>query len=306
MSTTHPTNITTEWDDLQRKHGNLPKLEEQETNEVRDSRLVEIAERELLREARLKEWKRRVQARVQPIFGVPVHINEENFVREVTNASKAVDTSQTGDADDAECNGKDDVVRDSSANAGESQSDLLSTAGQYIPVLLLDDRREAAYLRQAWNELARRHPHVKFTVAPANRVLKCDNSNAVAPSSLLLYFGGRCIMQRPALSILQSMTYELADSSVECRIANALEAVLNSVSGHGAFLCTRPEQASSDSEIDSDESDNHALRSAGKSFQRDFLSRISGGKMRRDSDSESDRETTAKTYTSWVFDRALK
>lgn len=59
MSTTHPTNITTEWDDIQRKYGNLPKLEKEETNEEINARFVEITEQELLREARLKEWKKK-------------------------------------------------------------------------------------------------------------------------------------------------------------------------------------------------------------------------------------------------------
>ncbi|GIX64487.1 phosducin-like protein, putative [Babesia caballi] len=304
MSTTHPTNFTTEWDDLQRKYGNLPKLEVPETNEVRDARLVEVAEHELLREARLQAWKKKVMSRAAVTFGVPVAISEETFVREVTDASKAY----AGPSGDGVGDSRNDALDEEDAADGEPRPDLLSTAGQYIPVLLLDDRKEAAYLSAAWDELARRHPTVKFTVGSVSRVLRCEGKKATAPSSLLLYFGGKCIMQKSAAAVLHGMTYDFADSTVESRIADALAALLNSVSGHGAFLRPQPAQVDSDSDSGSDEDGRRALRSAGRAFKNDFLSQISGGKVRRDrsSDSESDREASGKTYTSWVFDRAFK
>lgn len=271
MSTTHPTNITTEWDDLQRKHGNLPKLEVPETNEVRDARLVEIAEHELMREARLQAWKKKVQSRKQVTFGVPVTITEENFVREVTNASKATECSSEEGceyADDPKAACKDGCGHHPDA----SQPDLLSTAGQYIPVLLLDERKESSYLRDAWHELARRHPTVKFTIGTADRVLRSEGKAAKAPSSLLLYFGGKCIMQKHTVTIFHGMTYDFAEASVQSRIASAIETILNSVSGHGAFLRQQPNRTTSDSDCSSDDDDNSGLRSAGKAFQRDFLS----------------------------------
>ncbi|GFE54620.1 hypothetical protein BaOVIS_020240 [Babesia ovis] len=299
MSTTHPTNITTEWDDLQRKHGNLPKLEVEETNEVRDARLVEVAELELLREARLEAWKKKVQARAQTTFGSPVAITEETFVQEVTNASKATDGSSQDNMDDSS-------ARDTPSTTS-AQPDLLSTAGKYIPLLLLDERTESVYLQRAWVELARRYPSIKFTMGSVSRILRCENKNISPPSSLLLYFGGKCIMQKPAVSILKGMTYDLTDTRVECRVADALELVLNSVSGHVGFLVQRDVRADSDSDSDEDDDERGGLRSAGKAFKRDFLSKITGGKMRRDrdSDSESDRENRGKTYTSWVLDRAI-
>ncbi|KAK1442718.1 hypothetical protein BgAZ_302360 [Babesia gibsoni] len=305
MSTTHPTNITTEWDDLQRKHGNLPKLEPEETNEVRDAKLVEVAEHELLREARLREWKRRMQAKAQPTFGVPVTITEDNFVTEVTNASKAAGATKDDVGEESASFAQNEAGSDEDSPYVESRPELLKTAGQYIPVLLLDDRKEAIYLKDAWRELARRHPTVKFTMAPVNKIIKCDNKNSTPPSSVLLYFGGKCIMQKHAMSVLQLRSYEISESSVESRIANVLEALLNSASSHGPFLCGRQADANSDSDSDS-EDDDSGLRSAGKAFQRDFLSKISGQRARRDSDSESDVDVNSKTYTSWVFDRALK
>ncbi|CDR95157.1 hypothetical protein, conserved [Babesia bigemina] len=302
MSTTHPTNITTEWDDLQRKHGNLPKIEIPETNEVRDARLVEVAEHELMREARLEAWKKKVQSRKQVTFGVPVTITADNFIREVTNASKATDCASKEDSDDG-----DGPQEGCGPNAAPSQPDLLSTAGQYIPVLLTDDRKESVYLRDAWNELARRHPTVKFAIGNADRVLRAEGKAVKAPSSILLYFGGKCIMQKPALSIFQGLTYDISGDKVECRIASSLEILLNSVSGHGAFLRQQINCSTSDSDSSSDNEDDRAFRSAGKAFQRDFLSQITGGKsrVRRESDSESDRDV-GKTYTSWVFDRAFR
>ncbi|ORM40720.1 uncharacterized protein BXIN_2394 [Babesia sp. Xinjiang] len=307
MSTTHPTNITTEWDDLQRKHGNLPKLEVEETNEVRDARLVEIAEHELMREARLQAWKKKVQARGQVTFGSPVAITEETFVKEVTDASKAIDSPLKGEL---VSDGEEGADMDSGKmrSTGAAEPDLLSTAGKYIPVLLLDESSESVYLRSAWHELARRHPSIKFTIGSVNRILRSESKTATAPSSILLYFGGKCRMQKPALAVLQGMTYDLTDARVECRIANALEVLLNSVSGHGAFLFQRAERTDSNSDSSSDEDEHQGLRSAGKAFQRDFLSKITGGKVRRDrgSDSESESETKGKTYTSWVFDRAFR
>ncbi|GBE61625.1 phosducin, putative [Babesia ovata] len=302
MSTTHPTNITTEWDDLQRKHGNLPKIDVPETNEVRDARLVEIAEHELMREARLEAWKKKVQSRKQVTFGVPVNITGDNFIREVTNASKATEPASKDSS-----GGGDGFQDDCGPNAEASQPDLLSTAGQYIPVLLVDDRQESVYLRDAWNELARRHPTVKFTIGNADRVLRAEGKAAKAPSSILLYFGGKCIMQKPAVSVFHGITYDFAGDKVECRIASTVEALLNSVAGHGAFLRQRTNRSTSDSDSSSDNEDDRAFRSAGKAFQRDFLSQITGGKSRltRESDSESDHDV-GKTYTSWVFDRAFR
>nr|BAN65670.1 conserved hypothetical protein [Babesia bovis] len=299
MSTTHPTNITTEWDDLQRKHGNLPELEPEETNEVRDARMVEVAELELLREARLEAWKKKVHAKAQTTFGTPVAITDDTFVQEVTNASKATDGS-IGQGVDMENTESDEKTY----NANNVQPELLSNAGKYVPVLLVDDRKESVYLQGAWIELARRYPTIKFTTGSVSRILKCDSKNTCPPASILLYFGGKCIMQTPALSILKGMSYDLTDASVEARVADALEVVLNSVSGHGGFLIRREGPSNSDSDSNSDDEERSSLKKAGNKFKREFLSRITGGKYKGDSDSDSDRESRNKTYTSWVLDRA--
>uniref|UniRef100_A0A3B0N518 Phosducin thioredoxin-like domain-containing protein n=1 Tax=Theileria annulata TaxID=5874 RepID=A0A3B0N518_THEAN len=272
MSTTHPTNITTEWDDIQRKYGNLPKLEKEKTNEELDSAFVEVTEEELLREARLKKWKKKLGNRSVFRYGTPVNITADNFVEQVTDASKY----KPSDADK-----KDDEFED-----------LYDKTGYYVPVLLLDDSPESKLLKNAWNILSKKHSHLKFTVGSASNVLKVEGNKLTPPSSVLLYFSGNCILQKNVSSLFKRGIFELSEDTLETRVANALENILNSAQGHLPLVRDKDKEESSDSESDTD-----YLKSSGKDLRTDFLNKLTRGKV-------SDLETS-KTYTSWILDKAL-
>lgn len=280
MSTTHPTNITTEWDDLQRKYGNLPKLEKEETNEVRDARIVELTEEELLRESRLKAWKKKFEFMPSILHGTPVNINEETFIQQVTESSKC-------HRDDAEC------------------SDMLSRPGSYVPVLLLDEsKKECNLLKKAWNILAKKHDNIKFTVGLAQNILKSESGIAQAPSSILLYFGGVCILQKHSSVCFANTGYDIAEASMEERVANIIESILNSVPGHSPFKKNSDNSSSDSSDY---ENEDKILRASGAALKREFL-HIKNKCSRYNNDNEdlSDFEQeSGKTYTSWILDKAL-
>ncbi|BAM42253.1 uncharacterized protein TOT_040000623 [Theileria orientalis strain Shintoku] len=280
MSTTHPTNVTTEWDDIQRKHGNLPKLEKEKTNEELDSAFVEKAEEELLRESRLKQWKKKLAASRAPSYGTPVNITANNFVEQVTSASKL--SRADGDSEDE----------------GDSKfADLSEKTGYYVPVLLLDDSKESGLLRRAWSMLARRYPQVKFTVGSATNVLKVEGSRASPPSSILLYFSGNCLLQKNVSSLFKFSSFEVSEGTVEERLAAALESLLNGVQGHLPLIRQR-KCASSDSGSDSDsDSESDFLKSSGKDLKNDFLNKLTKPSLSRSENS--------KAYSSWILDKAL-
>ncbi|KAK2198248.1 hypothetical protein BdWA1_001257 [Babesia duncani] len=220
MSSTHPTNITTEWDDLQRKHGNLPKIVPQKTSEQESCELVEALEFKLLREARLARLKKQM-AQTGPIYAAPVSVTIENFVKEVTEASKCPQASDES---------------------------LQIAGGIYIPVLLLHDGPDKPLLKQGWQQLSRRYPRVKFTMGSAMQILKSSTPNVSAPSSILLYFGGTCILQKCASAALEVHGYDYATRDIIDRVADAMEIILNSVPGHVAL--SLQDSDSDDSNLD--------------------------------------------------------
>ncbi|UKJ89569.1 hypothetical protein MACJ_002820 [Theileria orientalis] len=278
MSTTHPTNITTEWDDIQRKHGNLPKLEKEKTNEELDSAFVEKTEEELLRESRLKQWKKKLANSRSFSYGTPVNITANNFVEQVTSSSKL------------------SSAHEDSEDEGDSKfKDLSEKTGYYIPVLLLDDSKESSLLRQAWSVLARRYPQVKFTVGSATNVLKVESTRASPPSSILLYFSGNCLLQKNVSSLFKFSSFEISEGTVEERLANALENLLNGVQGHLPLM--RPRKDSSSGSDSESESDSDYMKSSGKDLKNDFLNKLTKPSL--------SRSDNTKAYTSWILDKAL-
>ncbi|XP_055389042.1 phosducin-like protein 2 [Condylostylus longicornis] len=111
MSTTNPTEVTTEWDELQIKYGNYPERQKPITGELLSNLAIDFAESqdvlesknleqlelledeleedtlEAYRKKRLEELKRQRDAYK---FGEVVHVGKDGYVNEVTEASKAI------------------------------------------------------------------------------------------------------------------------------------------------------------------------------------------------------------------------
>ncbi|CDI83284.1 hypothetical protein, conserved [Eimeria acervulina] len=148
MSTTHPDDIETEWDSLQRKFGNLPPKPVRETEEEKTKQLVDALESvdplaskslsqldeleddieedvlQKYREKRIQELKRQ-QKRNR--FGEIIQISKDDFVKEVTEAS-----AEDPDADE------DEAAADKQQQQQQQQQ---GGGGTYVVVNLYSEKR---------------------------------------------------------------------------------------------------------------------------------------------------------------------
>lgn len=178
MSTTNPTNIPTEWEELQIKHGNLPERPKPITSEALSQAAIEFAEqqdvlenktlRELdtledeveedvldaYRKKRLEELRK---AKERYTFGSVVHVGKTDYVKEVTECSKE------------------------------------SADRRVILLLYTEAKPVCRLLIQAFEALAPRHGYTKFCKAIGSDVIP-DFPESRVPT-ILVYKGGSCIHQ---------------------------------------------------------------------------------------------------------------
>ncbi|OEH74246.1 phosducin-like protein 3 [Cyclospora cayetanensis] len=201
MSTTNPDQIETEWDQLQRKYGNLPPKPPRETEDQKTKELVNALEEvdtlegktldqldaledELdedtltkYRNKRIEEMKRQ-QRRNR--FGELLHLGKDDFLTEVTKAS-AVDP---------------DAQETSESAGSSSQHEQLEqqNCGTWVVLHLYQESASPCVLiNRCLATLAANYKEVKFMKAISTDVVP-DYPNSRLPT-VLLYFGGTCKKQ---------------------------------------------------------------------------------------------------------------
>nr|CEL70629.1 TPA: AFR552Cp, related [Neospora caninum Liverpool] len=322
MSTTNPEIRETEWDALQRKFGNLPKLpdvvtEEQLTREVVDAAekvdtLASKSLRELdaledeVEEDVLEKYRRKRLEEIQrkqklERFGDVFHLSKDDFVEEVTRASE-VDPLQAGgvrsSSGDSDSSDDDDSVRSERIgcfSSTRSDSRKAKKSGTWVVVHLYQNAIPACKaLNEILPQLAQRHREIKFMKGIATDIIPNYPDSKVP--TLLLYFGGTC---RAQVVGLQKEWAEEGDATRKLATLQGLERFLAKygVLNSGDTGC-RDESDGDSSEEESRRGARHLRISYGQS----------GGKSRaRDDESDEEKERTRnKGYSSVGFDNKIQ
>ncbi|KFH16208.1 putative phosducin [Toxoplasma gondii MAS] len=315
MSTTNPEIRETEWDALQRKFGNLPKLpdvvtEEQLTREVVDAAekvdtlaskslkeldaLEDEVEEDVLEKYRRKRLEEIENRRKLERFGDVYHLSKDGFVEEVTRASE-VDplqaSSQRSPKGDSDSSDEDESVRSKEVGCFSSShpESRRKKRGTWVVVHLYQSAVPACKaLNELLPQLAQRHREVKFMKGIATDVIPNFPDSKVP--TMLLYFGGTCRAQ------VVGLQKEWADEG-DTRKLPTLHGIEKFLGRYGVLNGDTDRR----DESDSDSSDEDSRRGA-----RHL--RISYGDSRgRDDESDEEKERTrTKGYSSLGFDRKVQ
>ncbi|VWU50198.1 phosducin-like protein, putative [Hepatocystis sp. ex Piliocolobus tephrosceles] len=232
MSTTNPTQETTEWDDLQRKFGNLPPLKKEiKEEEIYLKQLdkvenIDILENKNLNELKIleeechdEEYLKIIEKhkndrlneinmnRLLNIYGEVYEISKDTFLVEINEASKKnpleklEQVSVHNDYVKKE-NGKDITNKlDSTYNNNNNDNDnnnfrnkKKQTRGTYVVIHMYSDNVIACkVLNKILNEIAIKHKYIKFTKGIYNKVI--ENYPETRLPTILIYYNGVCIHQ---------------------------------------------------------------------------------------------------------------
>ncbi|EUD68284.1 hypothetical protein C922_01304 [Plasmodium inui San Antonio 1] len=222
MSTTNPTRETTEWDDLQRKYGNLPPLEKEvKEEEIYLSQLERLEginplekknlhELTLLEEScvdeeylkiierhktnRLKEINR---SRALDVFGEVYEISKDNFLSEVNEASRRNPLGEHGGRSMESTRGDDDLEEEeeeAEVEGVQAASPSQNTEGTHVVIHLYSDNVIACkVINNILSQLAKKHKYVKFTKGVYNRIV--ENYPESKLPTVLIYYNGVCTHQ---------------------------------------------------------------------------------------------------------------
>ncbi|ANQ08506.1 Uncharacterized protein PCOAH_00030000 [Plasmodium coatneyi] len=213
MSTTNPTGETTEWDDLQRKYGNLPPLEKEVKEEeiyLRNLEKLEginplekknlheltLLEENCVDEEYLKIIEKHKANRIKEInrskaldvFGEVYEISKDNFLTEVNEASKRNPLGEHGGRSLESTRGDEDLEEEEEAAVADG------TEGTHVVIHLYSDNVVACkVINNILCQLARKHKYVKFTKGVYNRIV--ENYPEAKLPTILIYYNGTCIHQ---------------------------------------------------------------------------------------------------------------
>ncbi|CRG97942.1 phosducin-like protein, putative [Plasmodium gallinaceum] len=207
MSTTNPTNETTEWDDLQRKFGNLPPLEKEiKEEEIYLQNIDKIENENVLEKKNLKELNLMEENcvdeeylkiiekykndrinqinrnRALDIYGDIYEISKDNFITEINEASKKNPLNEyleksVDDKDEEEIKRKHKNIK-----------------GTYVVIHLYSDNVVACkVLNEILKHVANKHKYIKFTKGVYNRII--ENYPEFKLPTILIYYNGTCIHQ---------------------------------------------------------------------------------------------------------------
>ncbi|GAB66904.1 hypothetical protein PCYB_102540, partial [Plasmodium cynomolgi strain B] len=231
MSTTNPTGETTEWDDLQRKYGNLPPLQKEvkeeeiylnnleklerinplekknlhqltllEENCV-DEEYLKIIERH--KTNRIKEINR---SRAMDVFGEVYEISKDNFLSEVNEASRRNPLGEYGGRSMESTRGDADLEEEEEGAATSAFESSVAkavtkavpsaqdTQGTHVVIHLYSDNVLACKVtNDILTQMARKHKYVKFTKGIYNRIV--ENYPESNLPTILIYYNGVCTHQ---------------------------------------------------------------------------------------------------------------
>ncbi|KAF5840048.1 thioredoxin-like protein [Dunaliella salina] len=197
----------TEWEDLQRKYGNLPPKEEtwkperfaptpeivkdkawidghQEAEELSDLE-DEFADDRFLegyRQRRIQELK---EASTRPRFGTVEEIRAPEFVQKVTEASQGSTSAAPAASHATQGSGADADRPPAEGSSGRDQEGVWVVVELYKP-----GQAASARMSPCIDELAARYPSTKFVrIVSTDCIPKYPDTNL---PTLLVYYGGAC------------------------------------------------------------------------------------------------------------------
>ncbi|EZG81692.1 phosducin [Gregarina niphandrodes] len=205
MSTTNPVNRTTEWDDLQIKYGNYAPLEREvkaeeislkaqeaianvdplagknldQLDELEDDIDEDVLE--TYRRRRLEELK---AAKAKEKFGDVYNVSMDNYVDEVTLASKQATV---------------------------------------ILHLYDDSLEECVLMNRALEQLSKTHRDVKFCRGLASRIIKNYHQKPGSLPTLLIYKDSKCVNQVMGISMFCDKVVDLQPQLVEFVLGRQLK-----------------------------------------------------------------------------------
>ncbi|SOV74405.1 phosducin-like protein, putative [Plasmodium sp. gorilla clade G3] len=213
MSTTNPTRETTEWDDLQRKFGNLPplpkeikeeeiyleNLEKLEKENILDKKnlneLNDIEEKciddeylkiiEKYKNDRINEINR---MKAEDIYGEVFEISKENFLTDINEASKKNPLNNN-----LIYNNNDDDNNNNNNNDNNKQSKRKNKGTHVLLHLYSENVISCKVLNNILKGLAQKHKYIKFTKGIYNRIIENYPENKLP--TILIYYNGICIHQ---------------------------------------------------------------------------------------------------------------
>ncbi|SBS84450.1 phosducin-like protein, putative [Plasmodium ovale] len=219
MSTTNPTRETTEWDDLQRKYGNLPPLEKEiKEEEIYLTHIDKLENENFLKKKKLSELtileedcvddeyakiiekyrNNRINEininRSCDIYGEVYYISKDNFITEINEASKRNPLqeyvrrsfdSTIGD-DGEQLNNNSDIVSILQKKRLEK--------GTYVVIHLYSDNIPACtILNNILIKLASKYKYIKFTKGVYSNIV--ENYPESKVPTILIYYNGSCLHQ---------------------------------------------------------------------------------------------------------------
>ncbi|KAI4837814.1 phosducin-like protein 1 [Plasmodium brasilianum] len=229
MSTTNPTSETTEWDDLQRKFGNLPPLEKEikeeeiylknidkleNVNPLEKKNLNELTliEENCIDEEYLKIIEKYKTDRINEInrnrafeiYGELYDISKDNFLREINEASKrnplneymekTVEESTKGDEDEEEYVEYDEGDKYQRKDEEAILKKKKSVKGTHVVLHLYSDNViSCTILNNILKQMANKHKYIKFTKGVYNKII--ENYPESKLPTILIYYNGSCIHQ---------------------------------------------------------------------------------------------------------------
>ncbi|SPJ09009.1 phosducin-like protein, putative [Plasmodium sp. DRC-Itaito] len=224
MSTTNPTRETTEWDDLQRKFGNLPplpkeikeeeiylenleKLEEENILDKKNLNEINDIEENCLDDEYLKIIQKYKNDRIneinrmkaENIYGEVFEISKENFLTDINEASKKNPLNNNliynNDDDDNNNNNNNYYYNPhyNSDNYNNKQSKRKPKGTHVLLHLYSENVISCKVLNNILKELAQKHKYIKFTKGIYNRIIENYPENKLP--TILIYYNGTCIHQ---------------------------------------------------------------------------------------------------------------
>ncbi|KYN93465.1 phosducin-like protein, putative [Plasmodium reichenowi] len=229
MSTTNPTRETTEWDDLQRKFGNLPPLpKEIKEEEIYLENLEKLEEENILDKKNLNElhdieekciddeylkiiekYKNdRIneinRMKAEDIYGEVFEISKENFLTDINEASKKNPLNNNNDDDDYNNNNNNNYNNNNNNYNYNNYNNYYSSdnykqskrkpKGTHVLLHLYSENViSCKVLNNILKELAQKHKYIKFTKGIYNRIIENYPENKLP--TILIYYNGTCIHQ---------------------------------------------------------------------------------------------------------------
>ncbi|SBT73368.1 phosducin-like protein, putative [Plasmodium ovale] len=219
MSTTNPTRETTEWDDLQRKYGNLPPLEKEiKEEEIYLKHIDKLENENFLKKKKLSELtileedcvdddyakiieqyrNNRINElnlnRSSDIYGEVYLISKDNFVTEINEASKRNPLQDyVRRSFDSTIDDDGEKLNDNSGIASILQKKRFEK-GTYVVIHLFSDNIPACtILNSILTKLASKYKYIKFTKGVYSNIV--ENYPESKVPTILIYYNGSCLHQ---------------------------------------------------------------------------------------------------------------